>query len=132
MTADSAIRDMKPAARQQRLFGILALVAMLFQFLTPTLDALRAVSTDGLLTTYICSGGVYKLVTIGEDGKPIDTKPANKQHDCTSCVHHCGAALLAHTPRLPLLQLASVSPSLQMGALMAGVVAASNSRAPPS
>lgn len=132
MANESTSTGMKSRAPHQRFFSLLALVAMLFQFMTPTLDALASPSTDGHLTTYICSGGVYKLVTIGEDGKPIETTPASKPHDCSTCVHHCGGALLAYASQLPLLQLSRVTPSLQMIALLAGSVVVSNSRAPPA
>lgn len=90
----------------RRRFGAAQLFAFLAIFLhlaTPLSAQLAASSTDGLFETVICSGGEWKTVYIDAEGKPVEHAPAKASHDCTSCIHHCGGAILSALASLPVL-----------------------------
>lgn len=92
--------------RLRQRFGAAQLFAFLAIFLhlaTPLSAQLAASSTDGLFETVICSGGEWKTVYIDAEGKPVEHAPAKASHDCTSCIHHCGGAILSALASLPVL-----------------------------
>lgn len=84
--------------RQAR-FGAASLLALLAIFLhiaSPLALQLAGPAAQHLLQTVICSGGEAKTVYLDAEGKPVEpAAPATSQHDCKSCIHHCGAALAA-------------------------------------
>ncbi len=99
----------------RRRFGAAQLFAFLAIFLhlaTPLSAQLSSSATDGLFETVICSGGEWKTVYIDAEGKPVEHSPAKASHDCTSCVHHCGGAILFALASLPVLHWTLPLPAL--------------------
>lgn len=82
--------------RQAR-FGaapLLALLAIFLHIASPLALQLTGSATGHLLQTVICSGGEAKTVYLDAEGNPVEpAAPGTSQHDCKSCIHHCGAAL---------------------------------------
>ncbi|MEQ8267522.1 MAG: hypothetical protein RH982_10020 [Parvibaculum sp.] len=82
--------------RQAR-FGaapLLALLAIFLHIASPLALQLAGPATQDLLQTVICSGGEAKTVYLDAEGNPVEPAgPGTSQHDCKSCIHHCGAAL---------------------------------------
>lgn len=124
----------RPLAR----FGavqVLALLAMFFHLASPLALQLASPATDGLFETVICSGGVWKSVTIDEEGNPVEkpASPGSASHDCSICIHHCGAAALTAMFSLPSQQWALPAPLRVAFAALSGVVLTdSHPRAPPA
>ncbi|MFN4353129.1 DUF2946 family protein [Parvibaculum sp.] len=82
---------------------LLAFLAIFLHLATPLSAQLSSAAADGLFETVICSGGEWKTVYIDADGKPVEHAPAKAVHDCTSCIHHCGGAILSALAALPVL-----------------------------
>ncbi|MDZ4382073.1 MAG: hypothetical protein U0942_12110 [Parvibaculum sp.] len=113
----------------------LALIAMLFHIVSPLALQLARPAADGLFQTIICSGGVWKTVSIDEEGNPVEAPaaPGSASHDCSICIHHCGAAALSAFLALPSPQWALPAPLRVAFAGLSGVVLSdSHPRAPPA
>ena len=119
-----------------RRFGAAQLFAFLAIFLhvaTPLSAQLAASSTDGLFETVICSGGEWKTVYLDAEGRPVDHAPAKASHDCTSCIHHCGSAILSALVSLPLLHWTLPLPLVAgQSALMQAHSGHAHPRGPPA
>ena len=75
----------------------LALVALFLHVAMPLAFQLAPASAQGLFETIICTSDGARTVLIDAEGNPVDPAPGqSSQHECKSCVHHCGAALLSH------------------------------------
>lgn len=80
----------------------LALFALFLHIAIPTLYDLAPPQIQGLMQVTICSGGEARQILVDENGQPAKQTPADN-HDCHSCLHHCGAMALA--------QIAPIAPS---------------------
>ena len=123
-------------SRLRRRFGAAQLFAFLAIFLhlaTPLSAQLAASSTDGLFETVICSGGEWKTVYIDAEGKPVEHAPAKASHDCTSCIHHCGGAILSALAALPVIHWMQPLPVIAgQAALTQAHTSHTHPRAPPA
>ncbi len=73
----------------------LAFLAIFLHIAVPFALQLAGPATEGLFQTIICSGGEAKAVYLDAEGNPVEpAAPGTSSHDCTSCLHHCGAAAL--------------------------------------
>lgn len=108
-----------------------ALLAILLHVVVPTAYELSGPSSQGLIKTVICSGGMAKEVYLDENGKPVPTNNADHEGCKTSCLHHC-AALFVST-----IGFIKPSWSILLGTLVASSSAdaqfagASHPRGPP-
>lgn len=122
--------------RLRQRFGAAQLFAFLAIFLhlaTPLSAQLAASSTDGLFETVICSGGEWKTVYIDAEGKPVEHAPAKASHDCTSCIHHCGGAILSALASLPVLHWTLPLPVIAgQTALIEAHTGSTHPRGPPA
>jgi hypothetical protein len=113
--------------------GMLAFLAILLHLATPLSAQLAASSTDGLLETVICSGGEWKTVYLDAEGKPVEHAPAKASHDCTSCIHHCGGAVLAALVALPVLHWTLPLPALVTQTVLTEIhTGSTHPRGPPA
>jgi len=80
---------------RNRTAGLLALLAIFLHVVVPTAYDLSASSTQGLIKTVICSGGMAKEVYLDENGKPVPTNNADHEGCKTSCLHHCAALFVS-------------------------------------
>jgi hypothetical protein len=72
---------------------MIALLALLLHIAIPTLYDMAPPAVQGLMQITICAGGEPQQITIDASGKP--TSPAiPNNHDCHSCMHHCGGLTL--------------------------------------
>lgn len=119
-----------------RRFGAAQLFAFLAIFLhiaTPLSAQLSSSATDGLFETVICSGGEWKTVYLDAEGKPVEHAPAKASHDCTSCIHHCGGAILSALASLPVLHWTQPLPVIAgQAALIQAHTSHTHPRAPPA
>lgn len=102
-------------SRLPRRFGgaqLFAFLAILLHITTPLSAQLASSSAEGLFETVICSGGEWKTIYLDAEGKPVEHAPAQAGHDCTSCVHHCGGAVLSALAALPILHWTLPLPAL--------------------
>ncbi|MDX5365572.1 MAG: DUF2946 family protein [Alphaproteobacteria bacterium] len=120
----------------RRRFGAAQLFAFLAIFLhiaTPLSAQLSSSATDGLFETVICSGGEWKTVYLDAEGKPVEHAPAKASHDCTSCIHHCGGAILSALASLPVLHWTQPLPVIAgQAALIQAHTSHTHPRAPPA
>tara|TARA_R110002110_G_scaffold373450_1_gene583339 strand:+ start:663 stop:1058 length:396 start_codon:yes stop_codon:yes gene_type:complete len=84
---------------RQRSAGIVALFALFLHIAVPTLYDLAPPAVKGLMQVTICAGGEAKQVLIDESGKPVKQVPADN-HNCHSCMSHCGVLALTATAAL--------------------------------
>lgn len=87
------------AAVRQRSAGLVALFAILLHIAIPTLYDLAPPAVQGLMQVTICAGGEAKQVLVDESGKPVKQVPADN-HNCHSCMSHCGVLALTATAAL--------------------------------
>lgn len=122
-------------SRISRRFGaaqMLALLAILLNVTAPLSAQFAASSADNLFETVICAGGEWKTVYLDAEGNPVDEAPAKAHHDCTSCLHHCGGAILSALAALPLVHWTLPLPAIAgQAALTEAHSGHKNSRAPP-
>ena len=121
-------------ARQR--FGaarLFAFLAILLHLATPLSAQLASSATDGLLETVICSGGEWKTIYLDAEGKPVEHAPAKASHDCTSCIHHCGGAILSALAALPVIHWMQPLPVIAgQAALAQAHTSHTHPRAPPA
>ncbi|MEQ9152168.1 MAG: hypothetical protein RIF42_07450 [Parvibaculaceae bacterium] len=111
----------------------LAFLAIFLHIAVPFALQLAGPATEGLFQTIICSGGEAKAVYLDAEGNPVEpAAPGTSSHDCTSCLHHCGAAALTAIFALPALHWALPAPARATHMVLAPVFTADgHPRAPP-
>lgn len=111
----------------------LAFLAIFLHIAVPFALQLAGPATEGLFQTIICSGGEAKAVYLDAEGNPVEpAAPGTSSHDCTSCLHHCGAAALTAIFALPALHWALPAPARAAHMVLAPVFTADgHPRAPP-
>jgi hypothetical protein len=73
----------------------LAFLALLLHIALPPLLQIAGPATQGLFETVICAGGENKTIYLDAEGNPVEPASSGRSHDCNSCLHHCGAALVS-------------------------------------
>jgi hypothetical protein len=86
---------------QHRAGALLAAFAIFLHVAIPTLYDLAPPKVQGLMQITICSGGEARQIVVDESGKPVKEAPSDN-HNCHSCVHHCGVAALGLVSNLIL------------------------------
>ncbi|MEP0706831.1 MAG: DUF2946 family protein [Parvibaculum sp.] len=111
----------------------LAFLAIFLHIAVPFALQLAGPATEGLFQTIICSGGEAKAVYLDAEGNPVEpAAPGTSSHDCTSCLHHCGAAALTAIFALPALHWTLPAPARAAHMVLAPVFTADgHPRAPP-
>lgn len=111
----------------------LAFLAIFLHIAVPFALQLAGPATEGLFQTIICSGGEAKAVYLDAEGNPVEpAAPGTSSHDCTSCLHHCGAAALTAIFALPAFHWALPAPARAAHMVLAPAFTADgHPRAPP-
>ena len=111
----------------------LAFLAIFLHIAAPLALQFAGPATQGLFQTIICSGGEAKAVYIDAEGNPVEPEePGTTSHDCNSCLHHCGGAVLSALAALPAASWALPAPARSAYIVGKGIaVSGSHPRAPP-
>jgi hypothetical protein len=110
--------------------GLVALFAILLHVAIPTLYDIAPPAVQGLMQITICAGGEARQVVVDETGKPVKQVPADN-HNCHSCMQHCGVLALAAVADLLPVAFAVVIFSPVSAALHSLFFASGHARGPP-
>tara|TARA_R110000824_G_scaffold155226_1_gene327580 strand:+ start:136247 stop:136684 length:438 start_codon:yes stop_codon:yes gene_type:complete len=115
---------------KHRSAALLAIFALFLHIAIPTLYDLAPPQVQGLMQVTICSGGEARQILVDENGQPVKQVPS-ENHNCHSCLHHCGAMALADftaiMPTFSVLAGFSLATSLTHGL----ITKSAQARAPP-
>lgn len=110
--------------------GLVALFAILLHVAIPTLYDIAPPAVQGLMQITICAGGEARQVVVDESGKPVKQVPTDN-HNCHSCMQHCGVLALAAVADLLPVAFAAVAFAPVSTALHSLFFASGHARGPP-